>query len=131
MKTRLSTRLNTVLLSAVALAALAACGGSDDFLPILAEPTEQYVPPEPPSGYTAKAIQYAHKDMVSAANPLAVPGQLHLPPSLQPQQRFPVTGDAVSSFAATSQAAFEVLLVLTQQRQRELSDQREVARRMP
>ena len=72
MKTRLSTRLNTVLLSAVALAALTACGGSDDFLPILAEPTEQYVPPEPPSGYTAKAIQYANKDMVSAANPLAV-----------------------------------------------------------
>lgn len=58
---------------AVALAALTACGGGGDKnILILAEPTEQYVPPEPPSGYTAKAIQYANKDMVSAANPPAV-----------------------------------------------------------
>ncbi len=71
---RLTTRLNTLLLSAVALAALTACGGGDDIAapPILAEPTEQYVPPEPPSGYNAKAIQYANQDMVTAANPLAV-----------------------------------------------------------
>ncbi|HTH09728.1 MAG TPA: gamma-glutamyltransferase family protein, partial [Acidovorax sp.] len=33
---------------------------------------EQYVPPEPPSGYTPKTISYANKDMVAAANPLAV-----------------------------------------------------------
>ncbi len=122
--------LFTTGLGGVTLLTLTACVGPTQSV-LRPEPTEQYVPPEPPSGYTAKAIQYAHKDMVSAANPLAVPGQLHLPPSLQPQQRFTVTGDAVSSFAATSQAAFEVLLVLTQQRQRELSDQREVARRMP
>lgn len=71
---RLTTRLSTVFLSAVALAALTACGGGDYIAPptIQAEPTEQYVPPEPPSGYTAKAIQYADQDMVSAANPLAV-----------------------------------------------------------
>ena len=29
--------------------------------------TEQYAPPEPPSGYTAKTIQSANKDLVSAA----------------------------------------------------------------
>ena len=70
---RLTTRLSTVFLSAAAFAALAACGGGGTDLPaIVAEPIEQYVPPEPPSGYTAKAIQYANKDMVAAANPLAV-----------------------------------------------------------
>ena len=59
------------VLSIAALAVLAACGGSDD--PVaMREPTEQFVPPEPPSGYTPKSIGYANKDMVSAANPLAV-----------------------------------------------------------
>lgn len=58
-------------LSIAAVVVLAACGGSDGPA-VLAEPTEQYVPPEPPSGYTPKAISYANKDMVSAANPLAV-----------------------------------------------------------
>ena len=85
--------------------------------------------------YLASFLDFAGLVYISASLERLIlylnPGQLHLPPSLQPQQRFPVTGDAVSSFAATSQAAFEVLLVLTQQRQRELSDQREVARRMP
>lgn len=54
-----------------ALLALTACGGTDGPL-VVQEPTEQFVPPEPPSGYTAKAIAYANRDMVSAANPLAV-----------------------------------------------------------
>lgn len=61
-------------LSTAALAVLAACGGSDGPTTPVAtpEPTEQYVPPEPPSGYTPKTISYANKDMVAAANPLAV-----------------------------------------------------------
>ena len=61
-------------LSIAALAVLAACGGSDGPTTPVAtpEPTEQYVPPEPPSGYTPKTISYANKDMVAAANPLAV-----------------------------------------------------------
>ena len=61
-------------LSIAMLAVLAACGGGDDrTLPIaMPEPVEQFVPPEPPSGYTPKAISYANRDMVSAANPLAV-----------------------------------------------------------
>ncbi len=70
----LTTRFGTVFLSAAALAALVACGGGNgsDLPAKVAEPTEQYVPPEPPSGYNAKAIQYANQDMVAAANPLAV-----------------------------------------------------------
>ena len=61
-------------LSIAALAVLAACGGSDGPTTPVAtpEPVEQYVPPEPPSGYTPKSISYANKDMVAAANPLAV-----------------------------------------------------------
>ena len=58
-------------LSIAALAVLAACGGSSSLV-VLPEPNEQFVPPEPPSGYTPKAIGYANQDMVSAANPLAV-----------------------------------------------------------
>ena len=43
-------------LSIAALAVLAACGGSDGPTTPVAtpEPAEQYVPPEPPSGYTPK-----------------------------------------------------------------------------
>ena len=60
-------------LSIAALAVLAACGGNDGPATPVAtpEPVEQYVPPEPPSGYTPKAISYANKDMVATANPLA------------------------------------------------------------
>lgn len=58
-------------LSIAALAVLAACGGSPRHM-VRVEPTEQFVPPEPPSGYTSKTIGYANKDMVSAAHPLAV-----------------------------------------------------------
>lgn len=58
-------------LSGVMLCALTACTGLGP-AQRLAEPTEQYAPPEPPSGYNAKAIHYADQDMVSAANPLAV-----------------------------------------------------------
>lgn len=59
-------------LSLALVAALSACGGSNSGPVASPEPSEQYVPPEPPSGYTPKAITYAQKDMVSAANPLAV-----------------------------------------------------------
>lgn len=55
----------------VALSLSGCLGGIQALLP-LAEPADQFMPPEPPSGYTAKAIAYANKDMVSAANPLAV-----------------------------------------------------------
>ena len=58
-------------LSGVILAALTACSGLGQ-PQRTTEPAEQYVPPEPPSGYNAKAIQYANQDMVSASNPLAV-----------------------------------------------------------
>ncbi|RYF42660.1 MAG: gamma-glutamyltransferase, partial [Comamonadaceae bacterium] len=60
-------------LSIAALAVLVACGGNDGPATPVAtpEPVEQYVPPEPPSGYTPKTISYANKDMVSTANPLA------------------------------------------------------------
>ena len=73
---RLAARLGGVVLAALAAqATLTACTALViQPLPIGLgpEPAEQYVPPEPPSGYTAKAIQYAPQDMVSAANPLAV-----------------------------------------------------------
>ncbi len=31
-----------------------------------------FIPPEPPSGYTVKEISFAENDMVAAANPVAV-----------------------------------------------------------
>jgi len=67
--------LRCTSLAVLAVFSLSAClGGSDDPVPPvpLAEPSEQFMPPEPPSGYTPKAIAYANKDMVAAANPLAV-----------------------------------------------------------
>lgn len=69
----LQRKLHFMALSMAALAVLAACGGSDGpATPVaMPEPTEQFVPPEPPSGYTPKAIGYANKDMVVTANPLA------------------------------------------------------------
>lgn len=70
MSTRFPLGCTTIALLA-ALSLSACLGGSDDPVP-LAEPAEQFIPPEPPSGYTAKSIAYANKDMVSAANPLAV-----------------------------------------------------------
>lgn len=71
----LAQRLARLGLSLAAVAALVACAGtaSGPHLPTsVAEPVQQYVPPEPPSGYTAKTIRYAQRDMVAAANPLAV-----------------------------------------------------------
>ncbi len=61
----------------LAVAALAALGlgvslGSSGQPLLRVGPIEQFVPPEPPSGYTAKSIAYAHQDMVAAAHPLAV-----------------------------------------------------------
>lgn len=59
-------------LAALALLSLTACFGNGQAFLLLAEPTGQFTPPEPPSGYTAKAIAYANQDMMAAANPLAV-----------------------------------------------------------
>jgi gamma-glutamyltranspeptidase / glutathione hydrolase len=47
-----------------------ACGS--DSIPFTAAPAGEFLPPEPPSGFTAKKIAYANRDMVAAANPLAV-----------------------------------------------------------
>ena len=47
-----------------------ACGS--DSIPFTAAPIGEFLPPEPPSGFTAKKIAYANRDMVAAANPLAV-----------------------------------------------------------
>jgi gamma-glutamyltranspeptidase / glutathione hydrolase len=49
---------------------LASCGTGS--IPFIAAPEGTFLPPEPPSGFTAKTIAYANKDMVAAANPLAV-----------------------------------------------------------
>ena len=72
----LVARMGGVVLAALAAqATLTACTALVVHPPPIGlrhEPTEQYVPPEPPSGYTAKAIQYAPRDMAAAANPLAV-----------------------------------------------------------
>lgn len=67
-------RLGRPGLCLIALVMLAACGGNGGPASPLAmpEPVEQYVPPEPPSGYLPKTISYARKDMVVAAHPLAV-----------------------------------------------------------
>jgi gamma-glutamyltranspeptidase / glutathione hydrolase len=49
---------------------LVSCGTSS--VPFTAAPEGTFLPPEPPSGFTAKTIAYTNKDMVAAANPLAV-----------------------------------------------------------
>jgi gamma-glutamyltranspeptidase / glutathione hydrolase len=56
-----------VMLTAVLLAS---CGTGT--IPFTAAPDGTFLPPEPPSGFTAKTIAYTSKDMVTAANPLAV-----------------------------------------------------------
>jgi gamma-glutamyltranspeptidase / glutathione hydrolase len=53
------------------LSVLAASCGNDNFQ-FTAAPSDTFLAPEPPSGYTAKSIGYAANDMVSAANPFAV-----------------------------------------------------------
>ena len=68
----------TALPAALVAAVLAGCGGSGDGatspapLAFTQAPAGSFLPPELPSGYTAKEIQYANRDMVTAANPLAV-----------------------------------------------------------
>lgn len=51
------------VLSGAFLAGLSACTTAPD---------TTYLPPEPPSGYTAKTLAHAPRDMVAAAHPLAV-----------------------------------------------------------
>jgi len=60
------TRARTAVAILLALA-LGACGAPGGDTPAPAE-----LPPELPSGWTAKQTQYAERDMVAAANPLAV-----------------------------------------------------------
>ena len=62
----------TKILFACAFTLLIASCGSDSEPAFTAAPEGSFLPPEPPSGFTAKAIAYANKDMVAAANPLAV-----------------------------------------------------------
>jgi gamma-glutamyltranspeptidase / glutathione hydrolase len=61
-KSKLFVMLSTAL--------LVSCGTSS--VPFTAAPEGTFLPPEPPSGFTAKTIAYTNKDMVAAANPLAV-----------------------------------------------------------
>ncbi len=58
-------------LHGAALLALVACGAVQG-PGVRQPPGDPFVPPEPPSGYQAKAIAYAQRDMVAAAHPLAV-----------------------------------------------------------
>jgi gamma-glutamyltranspeptidase / glutathione hydrolase len=55
----------------IGLALLASSCGTGS-IPFTAAPAGEFLPPEPPSGFTAKKIGYANRDMVAAANPLAV-----------------------------------------------------------
>ena len=64
-------RSSVALLCTIGLTACTSLGQPPP-VALRAEPIEQYVAPEPPSGYTAKTIHYAKQDMVSAAHPLAV-----------------------------------------------------------
>jgi gamma-glutamyltranspeptidase / glutathione hydrolase len=59
------------LLTLIGAALLASSCGTGT-VPFTAAPADTFLPPEPPSGFTAKSISYANRDMVSAANPLAV-----------------------------------------------------------
>jgi gamma-glutamyltranspeptidase / glutathione hydrolase len=60
------------LLLAFFLATLANGCGSDDSASFTPAPEGTFLPPEPPSGFVEKKIAYANKDMIAAANPLAV-----------------------------------------------------------
>ena len=55
----------------VGLALVASACGSDT-VSFIAAPAGEFLPPEPPTGFTLKKIAYANRDMVAAANPLAV-----------------------------------------------------------
>jgi gamma-glutamyltranspeptidase / glutathione hydrolase len=61
-------------LALLALGTLAGCGGDDKDIPPppVATTTDTFLPPEGTSGYTPKQIAYSDRDMVAAANPLAV-----------------------------------------------------------
>jgi gamma-glutamyltranspeptidase / glutathione hydrolase len=62
-------KLHFVTLIGAALLA-SSCGTGT--VPFTAAPADTFLPPEPPSGFTAKSISYTNRDMVAAANPLAV-----------------------------------------------------------
>lgn len=62
-------KLHLVTLVGAALLATS-CGTGT--VPFTAAPADTFLPPEPPSGFTAKSISYTNRDMVAAANPLAV-----------------------------------------------------------
>ncbi len=62
----------TKLLLVCALTLLVVSCGGDSDPAFTAAPEGTFLPPEPPSGFTPKTIAYANKDMVAAANRLAV-----------------------------------------------------------
>jgi gamma-glutamyltranspeptidase / glutathione hydrolase len=59
-------------LSMLPLLTLTGCGNDDVPPPPVATTTDTFLPPEGTSGYTPKQIVYTDRDMVAAANPLAV-----------------------------------------------------------
>jgi gamma-glutamyltranspeptidase / glutathione hydrolase len=61
---------NSKLIVVIGTLLLASCVTKP--IPFIAAPEGAFMPPEPPSGFTAKTIAYTSKDMVAAANPLAV-----------------------------------------------------------
>jgi gamma-glutamyltranspeptidase / glutathione hydrolase len=65
------TRLRVLLVAAFA-SFVTACGNDDNSAAFTPAPEGTFLPPTPPAGFTAKSISYANRDMVSAANPLAV-----------------------------------------------------------
>lgn len=71
---RLAARIRPVGVASavVAAALLGACGGDAVPVPPAATSTDTFLPPEGTSGFTPKSIAYANRDMVAAANPLAV-----------------------------------------------------------
>lgn len=64
-------RYGTLALAAGLSLGLLACSDSNKSTTTNNGPGD-FIPPEPPSGYTPKQISFADKDMVAAANPVAV-----------------------------------------------------------
>ncbi len=66
---RIACTMGVVLMAS---AGLTACGGDNDPVPPSATTADTFLPPEGTSGFMPKTIAYANRDMVAAANPLAV-----------------------------------------------------------
>jgi gamma-glutamyltranspeptidase/glutathione hydrolase len=61
-----------VSVATLALVGLAGCAHAPAPTTKVSAPALDFTPPEPPSGYTPKALAFAPHDMVAAAHPLAV-----------------------------------------------------------